>query len=64
MLPFSAGSREDEYKQSAEDHSVTAVSKVQALKRLKGKIQLKTQVTFVTPVIYNQSFHNDDLPGL
>lgn len=56
---ISAGSREDEYKQSARDHRVTAVSQVQALRGLKGKIQLKTRVTYTAPVICR---HNDDLP--
>lgn len=41
MLRFAAGSREDEHKQSAQDHRVTAVSQVHALRGLKGKSNLK-----------------------
>lgn len=41
MLPSCAGSRQDEPKQSARDHRVTAVSQVHALRGLRGKSDLK-----------------------
>lgn len=59
-LPSSAGSREDEHKQKRPGSYSYSCFSSAGLKRLKGKIQLKTRVTYIAPVICR---HNDDLPA-